>query len=324
MDEFKIRPGDNQETFDLTEDIYFEKTNRQAPYKNRSLSDGKKTMYFATCPECENPIEIRNLVKDGSISDSYPEKIFGQHYLHFHPGVLSLARNGRIDRDAYEDCSYAGDRTLRKNGPVRANNKVNDQILQSLAVHACRIKRLINLCLGVNVTNKLFLEIIDEFVGGEGYRHRAVTIRNLPYAVAFMSERQTLAGYVRDDATDLRDAIVKSDWFDIESGLIIKKKKQGIPENANIGFFFSRFRVADYGTGEPNRMRLNVKIFRGREEVGVIYRSDREFYNNDFKDSVKNNQPWVSTEQIQDMSDMVKLIILKHRPGFNFDQPISF
>jgi len=319
MDVFKLRPGDDGE-FQLTEDTYFEKTNRQSPYENRSLSE-QGTIYFATCPECENLIEIRNLVKSGAVNHKSPKEPFGQHYLHGHSATRELARGGVVNTETYEDCSYAGDVKLGRKTP-RKNGKVNDQMLLMLIEHAWVIKRAIHPCIGVNMGEKLFEKIIEQFVVGGGYRYRAANTRNLPYAVAFMAENQSLMGqFIRKEDDAFVSAITGSSWFTVTDGRITRKanekdnipEKDKVPRDADIRFFFSRFKKSNEGSGEPNSMLFTVKAYRGKEAVSTIYTANRTFNNRDFSDDIVRFEASETDVRLK-WSGVVRKIVALHRP----------
>lgn len=199
MDTFKLTPGVGRE-IPITEDNYFRATQRHELYCSTAQSGN--ALYLAVCPECDNPIEIRNLGAVHDVNRDDPKKPFGKHYVFTVPG-LAVA-----NRTAYENCSKRGHVTLGTS-EHRSNDRYNKELLRTLVDHAAVIRELLADALGVTVGQRLFERLVDQFVRRSAYKCKGVQVSNLPYAIAYWAENQSIwKQVVRDPA--LRAAIKDS------------------------------------------------------------------------------------------------------------------
>jgi hypothetical protein len=283
MNIFKLRPGDSG-FIPLTEETYFAASQRKAPYKT-TTKDGR-ALYLAVCPECGNPIEIRNLgpVADTNLEDA--KKPFGKHYIFDVPGLADS------DRTRYEECSLRGEVSIGTK-KLRKSKEFNHQLLRLIVEHALVIRDMFVQCIGVTVSERLFTTIINEFVSRESYKSKGVQPSNLPFAIAYWAENQSLMGQLVSDS-GLRAALTGKKKFCIgERGDVARR--EGIPFSNQVRFYFAG-RHKDDGEGhhkgneerdEPNIIKLHVASYNGETLGTDIYTKPVYYRNNDFFDAIK-------------------------------------
>ncbi|MDE2585160.1 MAG: hypothetical protein KGN39_07130, partial [Betaproteobacteria bacterium] len=193
---------------------------------------------------------------------------FGKHYLCDVPG-LGIVYN----QAAYDNCSLRGKVSLGTSEP-RNNAVFNDFILQMLVEHASVIRGIISRTTGVKVGPSLFSSMMKKFITESRYKCKGVIPSNLPFAMVYWMESQSIVGqYVFDEeliaAVDrsknfcvVDERIVPREWGDILAAA--KAAGQPAPEKLPWGrhklafFLGKRVYRGNESKGEPNRMTLKV------------------------------------------------------------------
>ncbi|WP_287879400.1 hypothetical protein [Aquitalea sp.] len=307
MDIFKLAPS-RQDYFELTEVSYFTRTQRRPPYSAKTKSG--KPLFLAVCPECNNPIEIRNLGPIDGENKNYPLRPFGKHYIFDVPG---LALSNPI---SYSTCSLRGKISIGTR-EHRGNDEFNKEILRLLVEQAAVVRDLIATCIGVTVGQTLFERIIEEFISREAYKSKGVQPANLPYAVIYWSENQNLWGQIVND-NKLIEAINndKFGWFKINADCKIQST-QLAPFKSGIRFYFPQHRKGNDLSGEPNTITLCIARYH-KEPLGeVIYRKTISYYNNDFFNTIRREKNYQSESALaknKRWSEIAMKIVMKYRP----------
>jgi len=298
MDMFALRP-DSSERFFITEDIFFEKTQRRPPWATKTKSEPKQPLYLATCPECKNAIEIRELDRVRGENDRAPMEPFGKHYKYTVPG-LGVVYN----QAAYDGCSLRGKVTLGTS-EHRSNPAFNEVVLQMLVEHASVIRRVISRITGIKVGPKLFDSMMKKFISESRYKCKGVIPSSLPYAMVYWMESQSIVGqYVFDEG--LTDAINRSEYFRVADGQILprawvearaaaKDEGKSPPEKMPWGrhklafFLGSRVHKGSESRGEPNRMTLKVTEHENDAPRGSeIFIKEISYKNTDFPRAISD------------------------------------
>lgn len=296
MDMFALRP-ESSEHFFITEATYFEQTQRRLPWATKTKSEPKQPMYLATCPECKNAIEIRELDRVRGENGRAPMEPFGKHYPYDVPG-LGIT----YDQTAYENCSLRGKVGLGTSAP-RSNKAFNDAILQMLVEQASVVRGVMSNIIGVKIGPKLFDAMMKKFITETRFKCKGVIPSNLPFALVYWMESQSIVGQYIFDA-DMIAAVNRSKHFRVFNGQIVplgwvapleNAKKQGVnpPQNLpwgphKLAFYLGR-RVyrGNESKGEPNRMTLKVTEHENNAQRGVeIFTNEISYYNSHFPKAI--------------------------------------
>lgn len=295
MDIFALRP-DSTEHFFITEAIYFEETQRRLPWATKTKNE-PKPLYLATCPECKNAIEIRELDKVRGENARAPMEPFGKHYKYNVPGLDIV-----YDQAAYDDCSLRGKVSLGTSEP-RNNVAFNESILQMLVEHASVIRGIISHITGIKVSPRLFDSMMQKFIVESRYKCKGVIPSNLPFAMVYWMESQSIVGqYLFDE--ELIAAINRSKYFCVADGRVVPRewvsiraaeKKEGRPAPEKLSWgrhklaFFLGRRVSrgNESKGEPNQMTMKVTEHKNNAPLGSeILAKEILYYNRHFPNAV--------------------------------------
>lgn len=295
MDIFALSP-DTSEHF-ITEAIYFEQTQRRPPWVTKTKSEPRQPMYLATCPDCKNAIEIRELDRVRGENDRKPREPFGKHYPHDAPG-LGITYN----KTAYENCSLRGKVGLGTS-THRSNKAFNEAILRMLVEQASVVRGVMSNFTGIKIGPKLFDTMMKKFITETRFKCKGVIPSNLPFALAYWMESQSIVGQYIFDA-DLVAAVNRSKHFRVFEGQIVSlgwvapledAKKRGVPAPKNLSWgphklaFYLGRRVyrGDESKGEPNQMTLKVTEHENNAQRGVeIFSKEISYYNSHFPNSI--------------------------------------
>ncbi|SFI02715.1 hypothetical protein SAMN04515618_10868 [Collimonas sp. OK307] len=292
MDIFALHPTSKKHFF-ITEATYFEQTQRRPQWATKTKSIPQMPLYLATCPECKNAIEIRELDRVRGENNRAPMAPFGKHYQHDVSGLDIV-----YSQEAYDRCSLRAKVSLGASEP-RQNTAFNAEILIMLVEHAAVIRGTISNVIGIKVSSKLFKSMMKKFIEESRYKCKGVIPSNLPFAMAYWMESQSLVGqYVFD--VKMVEAVNNSHHFCIDDEQIIPKEWKKIREDAkragrlpatkmswgahNLAFYFGRrvHRGAEHN-GELNHMTLKVTEHPNNKQTGrEIYSTKIEYSNSHF------------------------------------------
>lgn len=191
MDVFKTKIGENR-AIPINEENYIRETNCDVPFVV-PVSD-KKDSYFAVCPICENPIQIIGLFKREE--ESMPRSPYGRHSSH------PVHEVGVFDRDAYLACPFRRGRDADRLFEKRpTGSETSNALYQLLRDQFDRIVYIWNKTVPVYMSRLFARELLEYWVGDEGWRYYDSTYFNLPYMLFFPRHAYSLIGrLVREDS----------------------------------------------------------------------------------------------------------------------------
>ena len=296
MDIFALWPDQPGHHF-ITEDTYFGLTQRRKPWATETKSSPKRPLYLATCPECKNAIEIRELDRVRGENARQPTEPFGKHYKH---DVLDLRIT--YNQSKYDQCSLRAKVSLSSSEP-RTNQGFNDEILKLVVEHAAVIHEVIASKFGIKPGPKLYEGMLRKFIEEARYKCKGVNPSNLPFALIYWSESQTIIGqYVSGKEVEMQEAITLSKHFCLDGRQIISKHRRdallatdGTTSSSKLGWgphriaFFMGKRVyrGDERSGEPNQMTMTITEHTDNEPKGKpIFSKPIEYSNSHFPNAI--------------------------------------
>ncbi|MEP9327328.1 hypothetical protein PPMP20_29950 [Paraburkholderia phymatum] len=246
MNVFKLRQGE-QDSRALSIVGFHLATSKKYPwYQTRN----GKTLHYAVCPECDNPIHIVNLDVDSKVdTDGRSLPLYAKH------AAVDIAGIGTFDRDAYEDCSLANPASLNGGNKTRRPGTVTAEICEMLMDHADAIQYMIERFLGASVSDQLFASILEKFHRQEGYLYREVSTSNLPYALLYMAGNQLATGCSPKAGSPFARALTASTHFELTAKGWIKRKAGS---NAQLRFFVTDHVVRKSASTNEQTMMLVV------------------------------------------------------------------
>lgn len=213
----------------LTAESYHRATSRSGPYV---ANDGKGTHYYALCPECGNPVTLVNKI----IPTTQAEILYAKHR---GSSVKGLAEH---NQEAYEDCPLHNperfdSKTLRK------NITKNEEILSALKNHIHLVIYTLEKSMGIKLTDKIISEMLSDFKSSQGHRYRSITLYNLPFGFAYMTEGRDLWN-IKIANSDLKKAInQKSKGFKLNEQSKVTRKPD--VNGTQLCFYFNNHRLGD-------------------------------------------------------------------------------
>ena len=164
----------------LTEPGYNQKTKRLPPYV-QTISGVVKA--FALCPACRNPVILVNR----TVPDTEAVIIYAKHTGY---DVQGLAKHVEAE---YLDCDLANparfDSKARRTSAKR-NNEVRDAMLN----HFDLVIQQLEQAIGIKFTHDVIEAMLRDFAGNRGYEYQAITLFNLPFGFAYITEAKDLYG----------------------------------------------------------------------------------------------------------------------------------
>lgn len=236
----------------LTEKSYNDKTRRVAPY---IFNDGNKVHSYALCPACQNPVTLVNR----NVPSTESRVLYAKHKGSSVPG---LAEHNQA---AYEDCPLHNpekfdSKTLRK------NIARNDEILNAMRNHLHLIINILEKSTGIKFTDDLVAGLLDDFKGNQGHKYRAITLYNLPFGFAYMTEGRDIWGCrVGDELAE--DIGKKSSGFEIDRYGFVKRK-EGVKAR-KIHLYFNEHHVGNEEFGS-DRIQLVVAEINTATGVATV------------------------------------------------------
>ncbi|MBA5639464.1 hypothetical protein H3H37_20585 [Duganella sp. LX20W] len=300
MDIFALYPTSPGYDF-ITEDTYFEKTQRRFPWATHTKSVPKSPLYLATCPECKNAIEIRELDRVRGENERAPMEPFGKHYQHNVPGLDII-----YDQAKYDNCSLRAKVSLSSSEP-RLSQAFNDEVLKLLVNEAAVVREVLATTVGIGFGDRLFESMLKTFIEQGRYRCKGVMPSNLPFALLYWTESQWITGqYVSSEKhIEIERAIENSQHFCMSGRQISSKHwrdkqsaaardKTPLPSRPDWGphrlAFFMGKRVVrgDERKGEKNHMTLTLTEHTNNKPTGnPIYKKKISYSNNHFPNAIR-------------------------------------
>lgn len=296
MDIFALWPDRPGYQF-ITEETYFRLTQRRQPWATETKSLPKRPLYLATCPECKNAIEIRELDRIRGENDREPATPFGKHYKHDVPGLRIT-----YDQNKYDGCSLRAKVSL-SSSERRTNREFNTEILQLLVENAAVAHEVIATTIGIRLGAGLYERMVKKFIEQARYECKGVLPSNLPFALVYWSESQSLIGQtVAMKETAMQEAITQSEHFCLDGQKINSKHRRdallaasGVESSSKpnwgphrIAFFMGeRVHRGDENKGEPNHMTMTITEHTNNKPKGTpIYSKKIEYSNRHFPNAI--------------------------------------
>ena len=244
----------------LTENNYNNKTRRVAPY---IFNDGSKVHSYALCPACQNPVTLVN--RNVPTTDS--KVLYAKHKGSSVPGLANH------DQAAYEDCPLHNpekfdSETLRKNATR------NDEILNAVRNHLHLVVNVLEKAMGMKFTDNFVAGLLDDFKGNQGHKYRAITLYNLPFGFAYMTEGRDI--WSCRVSEELAEDIGK-----ISSGLEVDKygyvkRKEGVKAR-KIHLYFDQHQVGNEEFGSDRIQLVVVEINTATGVDTVLHKKTLSF-----------------------------------------------
>lgn len=247
MDVFKLQPTDD-DCIKLKNEIFHRATGKQYPYYQ--IKNGR-AQHYATCPACDNPIHIVNLDVETKV-DSLGRKLslFAKHAKSDVDGI------GRFDQAAYDDCPLANPEAFTGTSQ-RATGRASAEIVQLLIEFADAVEMVIRSATGVQFSEDAFGRILRAFKAEEGYLYRHVSKFNLPYAMMYMAEYQSIVDMVTAKGSAIREAIETNSQYFYTNKIGRVSRKKG-SARADIGMFLTKH-VVPSSADKPQTVAMVVE-----------------------------------------------------------------
>lgn len=163
----------NEKPILINETNFEEATKRQYPYVQTIDSQRR---YFAICPLCDNPIQIRGLYKKDRKKEPYGA----------HTGKNIKGLN-RYIQENYEFCPYA------QKG-IHLPKDVRKEIVTKREVDIYNLVRdkfnyivyVIEKHIGMYVTDRFAKELLESFYVSEGWKYPYITSNNIPWMLLYL------------------------------------------------------------------------------------------------------------------------------------------
>lgn len=196
MNVYKLKPGLIGQTT-ISRDNFERDTQRKYPwYRESSSSDSVKPCY-AVCPSCDNPIQLIGLYK-------LPPNVklpYGKHYFR---DVPDLAES---DPESAKNCPYFTKKISKKSDRKKSINGLPQKALQLLVDEFDRVIYLLEQATRIKFSKRSIENMLDRYVSGQGYLYPSLTLQNLPWIFAYMTDSVSIYGLKIEDNPTLVDAV---------------------------------------------------------------------------------------------------------------------
>ncbi|MHC8313663.1 hypothetical protein ACYZUC_29250 [Pseudomonas sp. GT1P32] len=231
MNVFSLK-SDPDNPLPLTEQGYNQKTRRDYPYVQEINGQIKP---FALCPACKNPI----LLVNRTVPTTQAQILYAKHTGY---DVKGLANHVEAE---YLDCELANPAKF-DNQARRTNGKRNNAVRDAMRHHLDLVIQTLESTIGIKFTDDVINAMVSDFAGNRGYEYQAITLFNLPFGFAYMTEAKDLYG------CKVKDEIAKS----------IDEKSQGF----SFKKYFENYTV----TRIPNRTGTNLRLYFNQHKTGEL------------------------------------------------------
>lgn len=244
----------------LTSDTYHDRTRRGPPYVQ---TVGGSIKAFALCPACKNPVLLVNRI----VPTTKAEILYAKHAGYSVDGIANH------DQAEYLDCPFSRpaklDSKSRRAG-VRASNDIKNALLH----HFDFVIKQLEEATGISFTDPVIEAMADDFAKNRGHEYKAITLFNLPFGFAYMTEAKDLFGCKVSKAQIAQAISAKSESFTVEryyNKHAIKRKKD--KWKTQIRLYFSQHLKKRVAGEESIRMRI-VEEGPGVDQYTELYSQD--------------------------------------------------
>lgn len=194
MDSFKMKVGFNS-SYRITPTNYEQYTKKRPPYVQKVNGSDS---YYAVCPECDNPIQIVGLYKETIESGKKP---YGRH----NKGSIQYLAD--YSEEDYLFCPYSNSNWKKSGGKRSPDSPLANRILQTLQEQFDRIIYLLNKQTGLYIGKKLAKEMLETYLGNEGWLYKEATLNNIPWLFGQCNPARPLFGKLIKKNGELYQAI---------------------------------------------------------------------------------------------------------------------
>lgn len=258
----------------LTEAKYHERTSRKAPYVRE---EGDRIRSYAICPACRNPTILVNR----GVSETDAKILYAKHAGY---SVEGLADH---KQDAYEECPFHNperfDSKMR-----RTNGHFNDEIRNALLNHIHLVITTIERSAGIKYSDKVIETMLRHFGKNRGHEYRAISLYNLPFGFAYMTEGQDFWGCQILDTKGRAAINEKSAGFKTTPYGTITRKDDVI--GTNLLAYFSNHRLGDAAVGEDSIELFIVEQHSTSLKKKLIYKKKLTFDSENFFNTYKRRE----------------------------------
>ncbi|WP_408914480.1 hypothetical protein [Brucella pseudogrignonensis] len=193
---FKMHAGTPARSYEVTKDIVEETLGRREPWfrKGRERDDHR---YFAVCPYCDNPIQLKGLYPKSNNSP----RPHGSHTGKPQPGFPHF---NQLD---LQFCPY---KIASNSHDVNSRREMGEaaRLIIELAINEFdRIVYLLRKDFGFQFSEKFAGKMLEGWFDAEGYLYTGAHLRNVPWMIAYFGPTQSIySQYVGRNKT-LTDSI---------------------------------------------------------------------------------------------------------------------
>lgn len=243
----------------LTQDIYNRKTSRKEPYV---CNIEGKVKSFALCPACDNPTILVNR----HIAETDSDVLYAKHAGY---SVNNLADH---DQATYEDCPLHNPE--RFDSKARRKGGRNNEVRQALIHHIHLVIKTLESSTGITYTDNLIESMLIDFGGNRGHEYKAISLYNLPFGFAYMTEAKDLFG-CKVNGFLAKNIGEKSFGFEVNDYNTVRRKpgKSG----TSLSFYFNNHRVGESSMGRDSIDLVVVEIQDFNQTPEILYTKKLEF-----------------------------------------------
>lgn len=264
MNVFKLKPGNGDWIPLSSPAVFHATTSKKYPWFQER---GGNVRHYATCPECDNPIQVINLDVDSKVDgEGRSLPLYAKHVAFDVPDLAVY------DEDAYNECGLANPRSFNGTERRPANSRFADEILQLLVREPDTLHIIAERFLDAHIPDELFAAMLKQFSVQQGHLYRAVTTSNLPYAVLYMSGSQDLfTCRPKSAASPVAQALSKSTSFELRNGRIVRRTGA----KGSLRFFVTDHKQAKSPEDTGESMKLVIEEHIG-EKKKPLYEARHE------------------------------------------------
>lgn len=244
----------------LTEENYNKKTKRTRPYVR---NDGQEVRSYAICPACKNPTLLINRL----VSKTAAQILYAKHAGYTVPDLA--VHNG----PAYEQCPFHNPErfdTKKRSGNAQRDNQIREALLNHIHLVITTLEN----ATGIKYNDKVIESMLRDFGGNKGYEYKAISIYNLPFGFAYMTEAQDLWGLKVESAIE-REIAEKSIGFETDKFGNVWRKEGS--KGTKLIFYFNRHRIGEGSTGSDVVDLMIEEVNHETQKSIEVYKKTIEF-----------------------------------------------
>lgn len=288
MDRIKFKT-DEDKSYIIEKTLFEKKTQKQAPFYQKSERQNHETCQFAICPECNNPVQIIGLYKKLEHTD----KPYARHY------EIPIGL-GKYNKENYEYCPYKANRKpFTKDSRKGEIDEIAQDIIRKMIYYFDKIVYLLQKKIGIYISTTLAKDMLNDFFDARAYLYRGASLKNVPLLLPYFSSNKTIIGRFVLDET-LISALKQIPELDIKNNKIKSNKY------IKLGFYFfdHKTKIEDHHLTES----LIFSISKGEiNEAKTIYQKKIVFDNLHFEKLINYKEYKLSEKQILKNKELLNI-----------------